>query len=76
MIVVNDGEIYMDGTPREVFSQVEALRRVGLEAPQSGELLYELRKAGIEGISESTLGVEEAVGEILRVLDGRKEGTR
>ncbi len=76
VIVVNDGEIYMDGTPREVFSRVEALRRVGLEAPQSGELLYELRMAGVEGISESSLGVEEAVGEILRLLDGRKEGAR
>lgn len=76
VIVVNDGEIYMDGTPREVFSQVEALRRVGLEAPQSGELLYELRMAGIEGVSEASLGVEEAVGEILRLLDSRKGGAR
>ena len=47
IIVVNDGEIYRDGTPKEVFRDVEGLRRVGLDVPQGRELLYELSQSGI-----------------------------
>lgn len=47
VIVMNDGRIAMDGTPREVFSRVEDLRSLGLEAPQGAELLHELRLAGM-----------------------------
>ena len=56
VIVINDGELYMDGTPDEIFSRVKELREVGLEAPQGLELIYELRQAGVEipfpGVSE------------------------
>ena len=46
VIVINDGEIFLDGTPREVFSHVDELLRVGLDVPQSTELIYELNKHG------------------------------
>ena len=46
VIVINDGEIFLDGTPREVFSHVDELLRVGLDVPQSTELIYELNKRG------------------------------
>ena len=56
VVVINDGELFLDGTPNEVFSEVEKLRSVGLEAPQSLELIWELRRAGVEvpavGVSE------------------------
>ncbi len=48
IIVVNDGEIYRDGTPDEVFSDVAALRRVGLDVPQGRELMYELSLGGVK----------------------------
>lgn len=47
ILVVNDGEIYRDGTPKEVFRDVDALRKVGLDVPQGRELLYELGLVGV-----------------------------
>lgn len=48
VVVINDGEVFLDGTPREVFTEVEALRKVGLDVPQVTELLYELSKMGVD----------------------------
>ncbi len=47
VLVVHDGEIVMDGTPREVFRQVKRLRMYGLDVPQVTELFFELRERGI-----------------------------
>ena len=52
IIVVNDGEIYRDGTPKDVFRDVRGLREVGLDVPQGRELLYELAEAGVEFCDE------------------------
>ena len=46
VIVMNDGEIIDDGTPKEIFKNVEKLKQVGLDVPQATELLYELSKNG------------------------------
>ena len=48
VIVMNKGELLLDGTPRDVFSQVELLHSVGLEAPQVTQMAHELRKQGID----------------------------
>ncbi len=48
VVVVDDGKILRDGTPEEVFTQVELLKSVGLDVPQVTELVYELRKAGVD----------------------------
>lgn len=48
VVVINDGRVYMDGTVPEIFSRLEELRAVGLEAPQGTELLDELRRAGYD----------------------------
>ena len=48
VIVINDGKIALDGTPREVFANVDRLRAMGLEAPQGNELVLELKKAGVD----------------------------
>ncbi|HHW25451.1 MAG TPA: energy-coupling factor transporter ATPase [Bacillota bacterium] len=72
VIVINDGEIFLDGTPREVFSHVGELQSVGLDVPQVTELLYELSVDGIKMPDGSPLprGVlsEEEGAEILRAL--------
>lgn len=67
VIVINDGKIALDGTPREVFSQVEKLLSMGLEAPQGNELILELKKAGLN-ISGDSLTEEECVQTLYRFL--------
>ncbi len=47
VIVLNQGYLCMNGTPSEVFSQPAALWRLGLDVPQTTELLYKLRQAGV-----------------------------
>lgn len=46
VVVMNKGEIVADGTPREVFSNVELLHRIGLAAPESVELCWKLNQEG------------------------------
>ena len=46
VIVINDGRVCLDGTPKEVFSNVEKLRAIGLDAPQGNELVLALRDTG------------------------------
>ena len=53
VIVINDGRIALDGTPREVFAQVDLLRSMGLDAPQGNELILELRRAGLDIVGDS-----------------------
>ena len=48
VVVVDNGEILLDGTPNEVFRHVEQLKQVGLDVPQVTELMYELRKDGFD----------------------------
>ena len=47
VVVLNKGAVALDGTPREVFSQVEKLHDIGLAAPDTVELCWELNKAGL-----------------------------
>lgn len=47
VVVINEGEIYLDGTPKQVFSRVEELRAAGLDVPQVTELFYDLDKCGV-----------------------------
>ena len=65
-VVIDDGEIVLDGTPKEVFKNVEKLKSLGLDVPQVTELAYELRKMGIE-ISDDVLTVDECFDEIIRI---------
>lgn len=67
LIVMSDGCVKADGTPSEVFSQVELMRREGLGVPVTTELLYELNKAG-ETLSLTALGIEECADEIAKEI--------
>ena len=70
-VVIDDGDIVLDGTPKEVFKNVEKLKSLGLDVPQVTELAYELRKMGIE-ISDDVLTVDECFDEIIRILGETK----
>lgn len=70
-VVIDDGEIVLDSTPKEVFKNVEKLKSLGLDVPQVTELAYELRKMGIE-ISDDVLTVDECFDEIIRILGETK----
>lgn len=66
IIVIDDGHIVMDGSPREVLVQVEKMKSFGLEVPQVTEIAYNLRKKGID-IPADILTPEEMVGAICRL---------
>ena len=63
VVVMEDGNIVISGKPREVFSQVEEIKKLGLDVPQVTELAHELKKEGIE-ISTEVLNIQEMVKEI------------
>ncbi|MBP3380073.1 MAG: energy-coupling factor transporter ATPase [Ruminococcus sp.] len=48
VVVMDKGKVVMDDTPRAVFSQVEKMKRIGLDVPQVTELAWELRKKGYD----------------------------
>ena len=58
--VMDNGEVVMQGTPREIFSQVETLKEYRLDVPQVTLLAHELHKAGVD-VSEGILTTEELV---------------
>ena len=60
VVVVEEGNVIMEGTPRKVFSNVEKMKEIGLDVPQVTELAYELQKAGLD-ISTEILNVNEMV---------------
>ncbi len=70
VVVMNDGSIAMDGTPREVFSQVERMRALGLEVPQATELLYRLRREGYD-LPADCLTAEECAAALKELFSSR-----
>ena len=67
VIVMVDGNIVMDGTPKEVFSKVEELKSYRLDVPQVTELSYELKKNGLD-IEEAILSIDEFAEKIVPKL--------
>ena len=60
VIVMDEGKIVMQGTPKEIFSQVDQLKQYRLDVPQVTLLAHELRKAGLD-LPEGILSREELV---------------
>lgn len=67
--VMDDGKVVMEGTPKEIFSQVDALKELRLDVPQVTELAFELKKAGLD-LPDGILTIEEFV-ESMAKLKGR-----
>jgi ABC-type multidrug transport system ATPase subunit len=68
VVVIDRGAIVIDGTPKEVFSNITLLKSAGLDVPQTTELVDELRKSGID-LPEGILTVEECVNAISKYLE-------
>lgn len=60
VIVMDQGKVVMQGTPREIFSRVDELKSYRLDVPQVTELAYELRKSGMD-LPDGILTVDEFV---------------
>ena len=67
VVVMDSGRVAMDGTPREVFAQVDALRSMGLTVPDTVDLLDRLQKDGLD-VSLDALTVEECADAIAMAL--------
>ena len=65
VIVMDEGKVVMQGTPREIFSQVEKLKELRLDVPQVTLLAYELKKSGLD-IPDGILTTEELVNALCR----------
>ena len=67
VIVMNRGQVAMDGTPRQVFARVAELKKLGLAAPHTVELMAQLNKNGLL-LPLEALSVEECADELFRVF--------
>ncbi len=66
VIVMDKGQKILEGTPREVFSEIELLKSIGLDVPYMAELSHFLKEEGI-AIEENILTVDEMVNELCRL---------
>lgn len=73
VIVMDDGRVVMDGTPREIFSRVEELKSYRLDVPQVTELAYELQKNGVE-LPDGILTLNELMKYLLPIFAERYPG--
>lgn len=72
VIVMNDGEIIADDKPKVIFSNVERLKKVGLDVPQTAELLYNLKKNGF-AVDTHALSIKEAAEQIISALHSEEK---
>ncbi len=73
LVVFNDGQIAMDGTPREVFSRAGELSQIGLDVPAVTRVMKRLRELGLD-VDESCFTIEQAEASILRLKEGGVSG--
>ena len=74
ILVINDGELLLDGTPDEVFSKRDLLLSVGLEVPQSAELVFSLKEAGIDLPTEALSSPEKCADCIANAYFAKGKG--
>lgn len=67
VIVMDKGKIMLDDTPKEVFSQVDVMKSVGLDVPQAAELIYELNKNGLK-LDSHIITEEECADALIKLL--------
>ena len=69
-MVVDNGRLLLDGTPRQVFSHVDVLREVGLDVPQATLLAHELCASGLN-LPDDILDENDFIEAFLRRMEGR-----
>lgn len=67
VLLLSDGEIIKDGTPEEIFSDIETLKATGLDVPQTTEFLYKLKNNGID-VGTAAISVKETAANIAAAL--------
>ena len=75
VIIINDGTIAADSTPRDIFSRVDFLKSVGLEAPQGTELIWELRKDGFD-LPDNCVTDEECIAALSELFEKTLKGKK
>ena len=65
VFVMDSGRVVMQGSPRDIFSQVDALRELRLDVPQVTLLAHELKKKGLD-IPDGILTIDELVNALKR----------
>lgn len=70
IVVMDNGNIILDGEPKQVFGKVDEIKKAGLNVPQTAEFVYELNSIGIK--IEPALTVENCVYELQKALTGEK----
>lgn len=71
VIVINDGRVVMDGRPAEIFSRIDELHAIGLEAPQGTELLHAIRAAGYD-LPDDCVTDDACVEALVRLYEEQK----
>ena len=75
IIVMDDGRLVMDGTPKEIFSRVKELKSYRLDVPQVTELAWELKEAGVP-LPDGILSREELMEKLLPLLKAAVSGNK
>lgn len=73
VVVMDDGKVVLDNTPKEVFSHVETLKKIGLDVPQVTELAYRLQQACCP-VDVHMISEEECVASLTKLLSGKTGG--
>ena len=73
VVVMDDGKVVLDNTPKEVFSHVETLKKIGLDVPQVTELAYRLQQAGCP-VDVHMISEEECVASLTKLQSGKTGG--
>ncbi len=72
IIVIDDGAVVEEGTPKEIFSKVDKMKAMGLDTPQAASLVYRLNKDGFE-TEDTALTVDECVNRIMGLWKGKEQ---
>jgi energy-coupling factor transporter ATPase len=72
IVVMNEGRVYLDGTPREIFGKVEMLQKIGMQMPQITELLIKLIESGFP-VRTDIVTMEEALEQIISLTGPIKD---
>ncbi len=71
VVVLDKGQVLLDDIPAKIFQNVALIKSIGLDVPQTTELLYELYREGVK-VSFEKLTVDECVEEIKKILEAKK----
>jgi len=66
IVVMNEGRVYLDGAPQEIFAQIDMLQKIGMQLPPITELLIKLKEAGFS-VKTDVVSMEDAMEQILSI---------